>query len=180
MLATNLEVIDMDDQRARALLEAEARRLGLIAHGSVGRGDGGLLDAPDAEADPVAAGADLLERELERAVGSGVDADRRAVADAMARLDAGTYGACEGCGRPIADERLEAVPATRFCVDHETWVETMLEAGGAEGTDLGRDPAELVRAEAQAHPEFLIDDDEVDDPLGELGTEERAVHVRNE
>lgn len=37
---------------------------------------------------------------------------------ALEKLDDGTYGRCEECGRPIADARLEAMPATRFCIDH--------------------------------------------------------------
>ena len=35
---------------------------------------------------------------------------------ALARVDAGTYGVCEGCGGPIGTERLEAVPAARACI----------------------------------------------------------------
>jgi RNA polymerase-binding protein DksA len=35
---------------------------------------------------------------------------------AQARLAAGTYGACEGCRRPIPLERLRAVPTARYCV----------------------------------------------------------------
>ncbi|KAB2811827.1 TraR/DksA family transcriptional regulator [Pimelobacter simplex] len=35
---------------------------------------------------------------------------------ALGRLDAGTYGLCEVCGRPIAGERLEVRPAARTCV----------------------------------------------------------------
>jgi DnaK suppressor protein len=35
---------------------------------------------------------------------------------AQARLAAGTYGTCEGCGRPIPLERLRAVPTARYCV----------------------------------------------------------------
>ncbi|WP_246372642.1 TraR/DksA family transcriptional regulator [Nocardioides pelophilus] len=35
---------------------------------------------------------------------------------AMTRLDAGTFGTCEGCGRPIAEERLEARPVARTCI----------------------------------------------------------------
>ncbi|GAA1922235.1 TraR/DksA family transcriptional regulator [Nocardioides hwasunensis] len=35
---------------------------------------------------------------------------------AVARLDAGSYGVCEGCGAAIADARLEALPATRTCI----------------------------------------------------------------
>jgi RNA polymerase-binding protein DksA len=37
---------------------------------------------------------------------------------ALAKLDDGTYGRCEVCGEPIAEARLEAMPATRFCIDH--------------------------------------------------------------
>lgn len=37
---------------------------------------------------------------------------------ALAKLDDGTYGTCEACGNPIADARLEAMPHTRFCIDH--------------------------------------------------------------
>jgi RNA polymerase-binding transcription factor DksA len=36
---------------------------------------------------------------------------------AIARLDEGTYGVCEACVRPIAKERLEELPYTRFCVE---------------------------------------------------------------
>ena len=35
---------------------------------------------------------------------------------ALAEVDAGTYGACEACGRPIPGERLAAHPTTRRCV----------------------------------------------------------------
>jgi DnaK suppressor protein len=35
--------------------------------------------------------------------------------DALARLDDGTFGKCESCGRSIPAARLEAIPYTRFC-----------------------------------------------------------------
>lgn len=38
------------------------------------------------------------------------------VEDALAKLDAGTYGQCEDCGSTIAAARLEAVPAARYCI----------------------------------------------------------------
>lgn len=47
-------------------------------------------------------------------------AAERALADAdeaLGRLDAGVYGGCERCGRPIATARLEARPAARTCID---------------------------------------------------------------
>jgi DnaK suppressor protein len=39
------------------------------------------------------------------------------VDDALARLDAGTFGACVRCGNSIASERLEALPWAARCID---------------------------------------------------------------
>ena len=44
---------------------------------------------------------------------------RRSLVDvesALARLDARTYGRCDGCDRRIAFEQLEASPARRYCL----------------------------------------------------------------
>ena len=38
------------------------------------------------------------------------------VDDALARIEAGEYGTCASCGRPIAPERLAARPSTRTCI----------------------------------------------------------------
>ena len=35
---------------------------------------------------------------------------------ALARLDTGTYGTCEGCGEPNGPDRLAALPAARLCI----------------------------------------------------------------
>src|SRR5207302_3323720 len=35
---------------------------------------------------------------------------------ALGKMDQGTYGLCESCGRPISDARLEAMPAARLCI----------------------------------------------------------------
>jgi len=37
---------------------------------------------------------------------------------AIGKLDDGTYGACEVCSAAIGDSRLEAMPASRFCIEH--------------------------------------------------------------
>ena len=36
---------------------------------------------------------------------------------ALAKIAAGTYGTCERCGDPIADERLDAIPWALLCID---------------------------------------------------------------
>ncbi|MEY2569376.1 MAG: DnaK suppressor protein [Actinomycetota bacterium] len=39
------------------------------------------------------------------------------VEHALAKHEAGTYGLCESCEKPIAGPRLEAMPTARFCID---------------------------------------------------------------
>lgn len=38
---------------------------------------------------------------------------------ALQRIEAGTYGICEGCGKPIGAERLSAIPWARYCIDDQ-------------------------------------------------------------
>ncbi|MCP3857962.1 MAG: dksa/trar family transcriptional regulator [Actinomycetia bacterium] len=40
------------------------------------------------------------------------------VEKALTRIDDGTYGTCEICGKDINPERLEAMPAAGLCIDH--------------------------------------------------------------
>jgi RNA polymerase-binding protein DksA len=50
-----------------------------------------------------------LEENEERVVG--------AIDSALQRIDAGTFGTCASCGKPIGEERLEALPWTTRCID---------------------------------------------------------------
>ena len=36
---------------------------------------------------------------------------------ALEKLETGRYSVCEGCGRTISPDRLEALPAARTCID---------------------------------------------------------------
>jgi RNA polymerase-binding protein DksA len=40
-----------------------------------------------------------------------------AIDAALARIDDGTFGVCQRCGQPIAEERLEALPWATLCID---------------------------------------------------------------
>jgi DnaK suppressor protein len=40
-----------------------------------------------------------------------------AIDEALARIDAGTYGVCVNCGAQIAPERLEAMPWATLCIE---------------------------------------------------------------
>ena len=53
------------------------------------------------------------------------------------RLDDGTYGVCEACGRLIGEERLAADPLARFCVEDQGMAEQNRGQGsGASGKDV--------------------------------------------
>jgi len=43
--------------------------------------------------------------------------------DALARVDAGTFGVCIVGGEPIEEKRLDAVPWTPYCMKHERLLE---------------------------------------------------------
>jgi RNA polymerase-binding transcription factor DksA len=52
---------------------------------------------------------------------------------ALARIDRGAYGFCERCGQAVAEERLEAVPYTRFCAPCAEVVGSGLQVNMNEG-----------------------------------------------
>ena len=81
----------------------------------------GELSHMDQHAADVA--SDTFEREKDFSILEQVEAELLDVERALRRLDDGTYGTCEACRGPIGDERLEVMPAARFCVAHQTVVE---------------------------------------------------------
>jgi DnaK suppressor protein len=91
----------------REAVEKELADLGASADGSVRV----LLDEGF---------ADAAQTTSERAqVLSLVDGLRQRLEDLLAaleRVEKGTYGLCVQCGREIAPERLEAVPAASLCI----------------------------------------------------------------
>lgn len=59
----------------------------------------------------------LLDKEIDESIEGSVEHVVREIDDALARIDAGTYGTCAACGRPIPEERLDAVPYAILCID---------------------------------------------------------------
>lgn len=64
--------------------------------------------------------AEDAARELSQAVLSRLEGREKHELDeidaAQARLEAGTFGVCEGCARPLPLARLRALPIARHCV----------------------------------------------------------------
>ena len=98
----------------RGQLDAErARLLSQISSLEVGRDESPAYDDNFADSGQVAAevGENL-------ALLNQLNEQLDEIDHALAKMDAGTYGRCEVCGEPIAEARLEAMPATRFCIAH--------------------------------------------------------------
>lgn len=93
-------VQELSAARARASAETFERLAGEVA-------DAGDASVADTERDGVSA-----ERERDTV-------ELREVRDALARMDAGTYGLCLVCGQPIPRERLRAFPTARYDVEHQ-------------------------------------------------------------
>ena len=72
---------------------------------------------------PADIGSETFEREKDLSILERVEGELSDVEHALSRLDDGTYGLCAACGKPIGDTRLEAMPATRFCVDDQAVAE---------------------------------------------------------
>ncbi|HWB73028.1 MAG TPA: TraR/DksA C4-type zinc finger protein [Egibacteraceae bacterium] len=79
------------------------------------------LTSPDAHIADSA--SETFEREKDLSIGEHAETSLTEVEAALQRLEQGSYGRCEICGQPIPDERLEVVPATRFCLAHQGEVE---------------------------------------------------------
>ena len=60
------------------------------------------------------------------------------VKEAMDRIDQGTFGICESCGRPISEKRLKARPVTTLCIECKTEGENQERLERQRGTKFKR------------------------------------------
>lgn len=64
-------------------------------------------------------GTELFERGKDLALNEADEARLKRINRALERMEKGEYGICDVCGREIPVERLEALPETAHCVEHE-------------------------------------------------------------
>ena len=78
----------------------------------------GELGAGPAEVpiDPTELAAHLSEEEVVQTIVAGEERLLGEINAAIDRIDRGTFGRCETCQKPIARERLRAVPYARCCI----------------------------------------------------------------
>jgi RNA polymerase-binding transcription factor DksA len=118
----------MDRARAKQRLNDErARRLALAQR--LRREESDPVESSElskVDQHPAELGSETFERELELTTLTIVEGELKDIDDALRRLDDGTYGICEECGKPIDEARLEAVPWARYCVVDQARVERAL------------------------------------------------------
>jgi RNA polymerase-binding transcription factor len=98
----------LTEEHARLVTEHAALQAGLqevIRDSAAGSGD-----------DQADSGAKTFGREHEQALADRVAEALDQTERAIARVDEGTYGNCESCGKPIGEARLEAYPRATLCV----------------------------------------------------------------
>ncbi|MBI3269614.1 MAG: TraR/DksA C4-type zinc finger protein [Planctomycetes bacterium] len=62
-------------------------------------------------------GTDNFEQEFTLGLIESEEEELREIEEALGRIDAGGYGDCETCAKPITRERLRAIPYARLCIE---------------------------------------------------------------
>jgi DnaK suppressor protein len=60
-----------------------------------------------------------FDRELDEGLGEGAQQTLDQIDRALAKLDEGTYGICERCGKPIGEDRLRARSWATLCIEDQ-------------------------------------------------------------
>ena len=113
----------METEAARARLLKERERLEGLRQAAdrlrAGAQEASERELASADQHPAELATETIERELDQSVVQHALAELTEIEAALQRLDDGKYGLCEGCGQPIAEARLDAMPAARYCVEDQ-------------------------------------------------------------
>lgn len=66
---------------------------------------------------PADLASETFEREKDLAIRESVESMIHKVINALEKIDRGTYGMCDACGKPIKKARLKALPFATLCLD---------------------------------------------------------------
>jgi DnaK suppressor protein len=111
----------MEPERARELLERERQRVLHELDELKRRLGGDELSRVDQHNADV--GTELFDQERDRSMIERLESELDAIARAHKRLEEGKYGLSVQSGKPIPDERLEAVPHAELTVEEQARVE---------------------------------------------------------
>ena len=109
----------MDVDQFRDLLQEERRRV-LHAIEYLHKENPGSIEdeTEDQTQDNLAETATAtLDREIDYTLEDNSEHVLSAIDDALTRIEEGTFGVCVNCAKPIAEERLAALPWATTCID---------------------------------------------------------------
>jgi RNA polymerase-binding protein DksA len=115
----------MNADTAKKLLSEEKARLQQLRDGLAeetqqsGAGGEDVSELSSVDQHPADVGTEEFEREKDLSILESLEAELVSIEQAFERLDAGSYGKCDVCGKDIGDERLEARPAATLCIEHQ-------------------------------------------------------------
>ncbi|MDP9441121.1 MAG: TraR/DksA C4-type zinc finger protein [Actinomycetota bacterium] len=129
----------MDDEHMRQRLTEERDRLSTIRNdleaSRLESQEDGLQELSSYDQHQADVGTETFEREKDLSILQEVEGELADIEHALQRLDDGTYGTCEACGKPIGDDRLEAIPAARFCLEDQAEAERESRSATASGVE---------------------------------------------
>jgi len=73
---------------------------------------------------PADLASETFEREKDLAIGESVEHLLHKVISALEKIERGTYGLCDACGRPIKKARLKALPFATLCLECQDRLES--------------------------------------------------------
>ena len=109
----------IDAIRFRTLLEAERLRVAHAIESLHDVGPGGPEVDPSAIGLGAGSASATFDRELDEGLEGSAQHTLGEIERALTRIDDGTFGVCERCGKRIAEERLLVRPWATLCIDDQ-------------------------------------------------------------
>ena len=106
----------MNAERFRELLLDERRRV-TEAIEYLHAENAGSMDEEIPETGMADTATVTIDRELDYSLEENSAHLLREIEAALGRIDNGTFGTCTRCGKPIGEERLEAMPYVTLCIE---------------------------------------------------------------
>ncbi len=122
----DLGLMAVDVERFKKLLEEERRRVLDAIEYLHKENPGSIEDETEDETtdNHIAETATAtLDREIDYTLEENSEHVLSEIEGALIRIEEGTYGTCVNCGKPIAEERLSAIPWATYCIDCKRLVE---------------------------------------------------------
>ena len=109
---------ELDELRTTLVSERELlkRQLETIEENSFAVSQSDLTGEVAFDDETADAGTATFERERDLSIENNVRDLMQKIDRAVERMDAGTYGVCERCGKPIEKARVKALPYVDLCI----------------------------------------------------------------